>query len=185
MKNDKINLSKWINENTEDSTTVVELGAGFFNRLESTHSNVKFKIGIEIYEPYIINAKYNDCIKIHGNALKFQEYLTEFDYDTALIVDVLEHFEKNVGYDWIEKLKTKFNKILLMLPVGKYEQSTDVTGFGGHEYQTHKSYWYENDIDKLRFDENIIDLYFHPKHHDGELKNEDTSCYFGVWHKNK
>lgn len=30
MKNEKINLSKWINENTINSKSVVELGAGFF-----------------------------------------------------------------------------------------------------------------------------------------------------------
>lgn len=178
----RINSPQWINSNTMSSTTVVELGAGFFKNMNHVSSNVKTKIGIEIYEPYINNAINNDCIKIHGDALKYRELLVKYDFETVLIYDVLEHFDKDVALKLISDLKTDFKKILLMLPFGKYEQHEDVTGYGAHEYQTHRSYWYEEDILKLGFNDNIIDLNYHatPNRVDNNL---DTGCYFGVWNK--
>ena len=182
MKKRLIYLDKWINHNTYASDVVVELGAGFFDRLANVNESVKTKIGIEIYKPYIDNAKYDECIKIEGNLLRYKEYLTNYKLDTVMIIDVLEHFETNVALDLIENLKKDFNKILLMLPLGKYEQHQDVTGFGGHEYQTHKSYWYVNDVKKLEFHDNIIDSTFHSTEY--RIKNNlDTACYFGVWFK--
>ncbi len=181
----RVNLKQWINENTFDSTCVVEMGAGFFDKLGKVHGNVITKIGIEIYKPYIDNAVYHNCIKIHGDALKYRELLQGYILDTVLIVDILEHFEKEIGFKWINDLKKDFNKILLMLPVGKYEQNEDITGYGGHEYQTHRSYWYIEDIEKLQFTKNIIDPFFHPKHTAGKITNIDTACYFGTWEKYK
>lgn len=174
-----VNLGQWIRENTNTSKTVVELGAGFFDKLEYVDSVVKTKIGIEIYKPYIDNSKFNDCIKINGNILNYRELLMEYNLDTVMIIDVLEHFEMSVGYKLIEALKEDFNKIILMLPVGKYEQNTDVTGLGGHEYQIHRSYWYVEDILKLNFNEDVIDNNFHSSH------DLDTGCYFGIWNKIK
>jgi len=183
MINKRVNLSQWINENTVGSTSVVELGAGFFRRLADVHSSVKTRIGIEIYQPYIDNATFHNCIKIQGDALKYRELLIGYDLDTVMIVDVLEHFEKEVGYKWIDNLKQDFRKILLMLPTGKFEQHEDVTGFGGHEYQTHRSYWYVEDIEKLQFTQDVIDPAFHSPHHGGKILNTDTACYFGIWEK--
>ena len=79
------------------------------------------------------------------------------------------------GIKLIKMLKSDFNKILLMLPFGVHEQHEDTTGYGADEYQIHRSYWFEEDIKKLNFNENIIDFNFqgNPQHH----------CYFGVWKK--
>lgn len=166
----------WILKNTNGSKSVVELGAGFFGNLSSVHPNVPIKIGIEIYQPYIDNAKYQDCIKICGDALNYKELLKNYILDTVLLVDVLEHFERPTSFKLIESLKTDFNKILLMMPVGVHVLTEDVTGFGGHQYQTHRSTWYENDIIELGFDENITDPNFHHT-------KPNPGCYFGVWNK--
>lgn len=184
-----VELDNWIYVNTMGSKCVVELGAGFFYRLACVPQQVPLKIGIEIYEPYVINAKYNDCVKIHGDALKYKELLLNYDhdstdlFDTVMIIDVLEHFDKDVGVKLIEDLKNDFNKILLMMPVGKFVQDVDVTGHGGHEYQKHRSYWYEEDIEKLGFTENIYDDRFHITKERVE-NNEDIGCFFGVWKNN-
>lgn len=171
----------WIEKNTKGSNSVVELGAGFFNRLSAVNKEVNNKIGIEIYKPYIDNAKYNDCIKIEGDILNYDILLKDYEKDTVMIIDVLEHFDKNVGFELIERLKKDFNKIILMLPIGVYEQDKDVTGHGGHEYQTHKSYWYEEDVKKLNFTFDDIDEDYHQSR---KKDNLDTACYFGVWEKN-
>lgn len=178
----RVNLSNWIYTSTHGSICVVELGAGFFRRLRDVNQTVVLKIGIEIYEEYIKNAEYHDCIKIHGDALDYKKLLDGYLLDTVMMVDVLEHFDKNVGYELIDNLKKDFNKIVLMLPVGKFEQELDVTGHGGHEYQKHRSFWYLEDINKLNFTENLIDPYFHAT--EARINNKmDTGCYFGVWKK--
>lgn len=169
-------LPKWINENTSDSNTVVELGAGFFKNLGDVHPKVKHRIGVEIYWPYIENATYNDCVKIEGDLMNYQSLLNDIELDTVLIADVLEHFDKEEAFLLVEKLKKDFNKILLMLPIGVHKQDRDVTGFGGHTSQTHRSYWFEEDVAKLMFDENIIDPNFHKD-------KENSGCYFGIWKK--
>lgn len=171
----KVDFYDWIKQNTTSSISVVEMGAGFFQNLRYVDSYIT-KIGIEIWKPYIDNAVFNDCIKIHGNILEYRNLVRDFVLDTVMIIDVLEHFDQETGYKWIDDLKKDFNKILLMLPSGKHEQNSDTTGFGAHEYQTHRSYWYDKDVEKLNFTENIIDDTFHKK-------QGETGCYFCVWKK--
>lgn len=182
--NQSINLEMWINENTKFSKSVVELGAGFFDRLSNVHYTVPIKIGIEAWKPYIDNSKYNNCVKIKGNINNYKDLLKGYELDTVMIIDVLEHFYQEDAFDLINKLKIDFNKILLMLPVGKYKQETDITGYGADYYQRHRSYWYEEDILKLNFNENIIDLLFHNVDNRKQL-GLPTACYFGVWEKIK
>lgn len=173
-------LGEWIKSNTSGSKSVVELGAGFFNNL-SFCEDAEQKIGIELMQCYIDNAKYNDCIKILGDAINYKRLLpVNCRYDVALIVDFLEHLTMSEGKSLIENLKKDFSKILLMIPCGLYDQSEDVTGFEAHEAQTHKSFWYEDDIISLGFSEVIFDREFHKGN---PLAKHDTSCGFCVWEK--
>jgi len=185
----RINLNNWISEKTMGCNSVVELGAMFFEKLKHVESKIKTKIGIEIYKPYIDskndhfgNPVFNDCIKIHGNVLEYKKLLSGYELDVAMIIDVLEHFDKNVGFNWIKELKKDFKRIILMVPAGKFPQNKDYSGLGGDTYQTHRSYWYDEDIDKLGFDEVILDNIFHTN---PELvaNNMDTGCWFCVWNK--
>lgn len=184
-----VNLQEWINKNTTNSSTVVELGAMFFDKLKYVNTNVLMKIGIEIWKPYI-DAKIDhfglptltECKKIHGNILNYRELLVEYDLDTAMIIDVLEHFEKPIAIKLINDLKKDFKKILLMVPAGYYPQEIDHTGFGAHKYQKHRSIWRENDIAELQFTEVILDNTFHANPSLIE-KNMDTGCWFCSWSK--
>lgn len=184
-----VNLRSWINEKTQNSESVVELGAMFFEKLKHVAPSVKTKIGIEIWEPYIkSNVDHfgvpviTDCIKIHGSVLDYKILLKDYELDTAMIVDVLEHFDKDVAIKWINNLKKDFKKIILMVPCGVFPQEIDHSGFNADEYQTHRSSWFESDIKELNFDEVILDdIYFiNP-----ELvaNNMDIGCWFCVWEK--
>ncbi len=178
----KINLSEWISENTKDSNTVVELGAGLFNRLKDVHSSVPIKIGIEIWKPYIDRAIYHDCIKIHGNLKLYKDLLVSYELDTVMLIDILEHFEKEEAFKLIDNLKQDFNKIILMLPSGKYEQEEDCYNLGADDFQKHRSFWYDEDLSMLAFTENIVDSFFHNKN-DRQKMGLPTACYFLVWNK--
>jgi hypothetical protein len=183
-------LNQWINQKTKDSNSVVELGAMFFEKLKHVSSTIKIKIGIEIWEPYIKSdvdhfgvPVFEDCIKIHGSILDYKTLLSGYELDTAMIIDVLEHFDKDIAFDLINNLKQDFNKIILMVPAGYYPQDIDHSGFHADEYQKHRSSWYEEDIRKLGFGEVVLDELFH---YNEELatKKMDTGCWFCVWVKN-
>lgn len=185
----RVVLNNWIRTQTSGSDTVVELGAMFFEKLKHVSPDVKTKIGIEIWEPYIISEVdhfgvpvIKDCIKIHGSVLDYKILLNGHNLDTAMIIDVLEHFDKDVAIEWIKKLKTDFKKIILMVPAGSFPQEIDHSGFGAHEFQKHRSSWYKEDIEKLEFTEVILDDIFHAN---PELiaNNMDTGCWFCVWEK--
>jgi len=185
----RVNLQQWIREKTNGSITVVELGAMFFEKLKHVSPTVQTKIGIEIWEPYIKSdvdhfgvPVLQDCIKIHGSVLDYKELLKNYEKDTAMIIDVLEHFDKDAAFKFFNDLKKDFKKIILMVPAGEFPQTEDHSGFEAHDYQTHRSSWYEEDIIKLGFDEIILDDMFHAN---PELiaNNMDTGCWFCVWTK--
>lgn len=174
-------MANWITENTKGSKSVVELGAGFFDKLALVDKDVPTVIGIEIWQPYIDAAKYKDCIMIQGDILKYRKLLKGYDLDTVMVIDVLEHFDKITGYKLMEDLKKDFNKILFFVPIGKYDQNEDYTGYGAHTYQTHRAYYFKKDMEKLGFE----GMYF-PKYHASPerlAKKQDTSAFFGVWTK--
>jgi hypothetical protein len=112
--------------------------------------------------------------------LDYKSLLKDYKLDTAMIIDVLEHFDKNVAFEWIENLKQDFKKIILMVPAGNFPQEIDHSGFGAHEFQKHRSSWYSEDIEKLGFDEIVLDATFHSN---PELvaNKMDTGCWFCVW----
>lgn len=190
MITQRVILNHWINSNTKGSDSVVELGAMFFEKLKHVHPTVNTRIGIEIWEPYIKSdvdhfgiPVIKNCIKIHGSVLDYKELLKEYQLDTAMIIDVLEHFDKDVAFKWIDELKKDFNKIILMVPAGYFPQDVDHSGFHADDYQKHRSSWYQEDIEKLGFTEVILDPHFHSN---PELvkNNMDTGCWFCVWTKN-
>lgn len=171
-------FNSWIREKTKGDKSVVELGAGFFNMLAQVSSSVEEKIGIELVQAYIDNAKYNDCIKIQGDATKYRDLLHKCQFETVMIIDFLEHLPMSQGKELINNLKEDFKKILLMIPCGLYDQKEDVTGYNAHDAQTHKSFWYEEDILTLGFQENIIDRNYHIGN---PLAKHDVACAFCVW----
>ena len=161
MKKTRVSLPSWIMANTANSNTVLELGAGFFRRLGDVHPNVKRKIGIEIWEPYIKHATYHNCEKILGDALEYESLVDINDIDTVLLVDIIEHFDPETADSLLTKLIDQFDKVLLMIPEGNHPQTEDVTGHGAHEYQTHRSTWYAKDFEKYNPTEILLDEVFH------------------------
>jgi hypothetical protein len=171
-----VNFFNLIKQSTQGSYELLELGAGFFKNLLYVSSDVKKIEGIEIWEPYIKSSIHIDNVKkIHGD-IRDYKVLSEIR-DCVLICDVLEHFEKKEALELIDDLKLNFNKICLMIPKGNHPQDKDVTGFGAHEYQSHRSSWGEEDMVVLGFQEIIVDDLFH---NDPE---KDHGCMFCVWKK--
>ena len=171
----------WITENSKKQKHLIEFGAGFFQNLQYVPLNKEKKIGIEIWKPYIDNAKYKDCIMIHGDIRNYRNLVDNSLFDCCMYCDVLEHFDKDTAIELINMNKEDFNKILLMVPEDEHPQTEDVTGYGAHIYQSHKSTWFVEDIKKLGFQKIIYDSTFTaPQEGDG-IKT--GGCIFAVWER--
>lgn len=175
-----MNLGKWINENTKDSKCVVELGSMFFEQLSKVHHSVLKKIGIEIWPPYIQRARYYDCIKIHGDIREFEALVDKDDMDCCLMVDVLEHFDKETAIDLVKRIKENFNKFLLFIPEGVHPQTKDFFKLGADKYQTHRSTWRANEIaEELGIKEE--NMFYAPRYHNEPGKA--SGAVFAIWEK--
>tara|TARA_R110000787_G_scaffold102000_4_gene207770 strand:- start:1388 stop:1924 length:537 start_codon:yes stop_codon:yes gene_type:complete len=172
----KVDLNSWIRWATTESQTVVEFGSMFFERLEHVNGN---RIGIEIYKPYIDAARFHECTKIQGDFRYFESLVSEDDMDCAMFVDSLEHITREEAFSLMSRVMDKFNKVIIMIPEGNHPMEQDETGYGGHEWQTHRSTWNAQDLVELGFEEKEITL--DPGFHNHPER--DTGCLFAVWSK--
>lgn len=175
----KVNLSQWIYMNTLGQTSVVEFGAMFFDKLACVAAPKK--IGIEIWEPYIRDAKCQECQKIHGDFTIFESLIGDKDLDCAMFIDTLEHINREDAFELMSRVMNNFNKVILMIPEGNHPMDEDVTGYEAHTYQTHRSTRYAKDLIDLGFLEEkiILDPTFH------STEGRDTGCLFAVWDNNE
>ncbi len=141
----------WLNQSTEDCESVVEFGSMFFERLGQVNKSVKNRIGIEIHLPYIENATFHDCIKIHGDMRDFKHLVSQDFFDCALFIDTIEHIEKDDVIELLKQVIENFKKILIVVPLGENEQSIDIHDMGGDVYQMHRSSWFEKDFMDMGF----------------------------------
>lgn len=98
-------------------------------------------VGIEYFEPYISShqrALYNH---IHmGDALALAGTLGTFDI--AILGDVIEHFEKDVGMQLLRTLAAHAKIVLVSTPNGFMEQDA----YAGNDKERHLSGWTLDDF---------------------------------------
>ena len=64
-------------------------------------------------------------------------------YDLALLIDVIEHFEKEEGFSVLEQLTKRARKVLVATPLGFRAQEIP-----GMPYETHRSGWKPGDFSR-------------------------------------
>lgn len=174
------NWYTWVNQELYMFDTVLELGAGFFDRLAIIKNSTARKIGIEIFSPYIENARFKDCIMISGD-MRHYRILTKKWWTgskAAMFFDSLEHIDMDSAIVLVKQLKEDFDKIIFMVPRGNCPQDKDVTGYDNHEGQTHKSTWNDADIIGIGMTNILVDDNFHK-----DSLTDEKGCYFAKWEK--
>ncbi len=134
----------------QDPKTILDIGVGFgkyglllrevldlpYERYDKNQWLINIE-GIEAFEKYknpMYEYIYNKIY--YGDASEIINKLPK--YDCILLIDVLEHFEKEEGKELIEKLITHTNKSLIIstpLYPGKQLE------YLGNKYEEHKSKW--------------------------------------------
>lgn len=99
--------------------------------------------GIEGCEGYItdLHRFVYDHVYV-GDALQLVDEL-ECRYDLVLLIDVLEHFEREAGMALLEKLLSRGRSVLLSTPIEMPDQESSF----GNVYETHRYEWQPADFE--------------------------------------
>lgn len=151
-------VGAWIRENTRGSSTVVDLGAGLFDKLSFVPPTCH-RIGIDIFPAYLGYAPIGVTAML-GDIRDWERLIEPKRRDTAMLIDVIEHLPKPDGEALLYGLVRSFRKVLVMTPDGYVRQDDDATGFG-NEFQNHECGWSKEELEDLGF---VVELKpdFHP-----------------------
>lgn len=145
----------------ENPTSILDIGIGFgkygvllrealdipFKRYEKKDWQTKID-GIEAFEGYKNPIHEYIYDKIYYNTM--ENVLPTLDhYDVIMMIDVLEHFEKDEGRKILEKLLPHANKaIIISTPIYPAHQEE----YNGNTYEAHKSKWTIVDFVQYKMD---------------------------------
>jgi len=115
-----------------------------FNRFQKKDWQIEI-VGIEIFEPYITEMQkiiYNKIVI--GDV--FEQIKKLGNFDIAFLGDILEHFEKDRGYELLDELLMHSKYLIIATPNGflKHEAS------GDNLHETHMSGWTLKDLDNYQ-----------------------------------
>ena len=141
-----------INDLLQDSHTVLDVGCGVGATL--TRFCCPIKIGIDVHRPYLENTKSGEpFIKLNFSAEHLSELFLPNSIDSVTLIDVIEHFEKEVAVNvlsQVEEIAAK--RVIIFTPRGFFNQiEVDHYGLGGESYQRHRSGWEVEDFQKLGY----------------------------------
>lgn len=169
LVSDSPTLASWLHEETHGASVVVDLGAGFFDKLRYAPPMCK-KIGIEIFPAYLGFAPPGVIARL-GDIREWDMILKHDDCDVAMLIDVIEHMSKADGITLLRGLKEVFRKILVMTPDGFVEQNDDVTGYE-NSWQVHECGWTKEELEAEGFIVSVQEN-FHP--------HISRNALFAVW----
>lgn len=110
-------LAYCVKRELADCETVLDLGCGQDSLVKN--SKLKYSLGVEVYPPYLEQSRGK---KIHSDYLLADITKVDFppkSFDAVLLIDVLEHLEKNQGKGMLEKAERwARKKVVISTPNG-------------------------------------------------------------------
>lgn len=143
-------LERILIDELKDATRVLDLGCGYASPLGRVKDKLRpdlHSVGVDNFLPYLNQSREK---KIHSEYIQSNIFEVEFppkSFDAAILLDVIEHFERKEFLNFLPKLEKIAKKIIIMTPNGfVYQEEYD-----GNEYQVHKSGWTVKDMENLGF----------------------------------
>lgn len=134
----------------KDCARVLDLGCGQYSPLGRINNRLRpdlYSVGVDDFDPYLETSKQQ---KIHSEYVKSNIFSIDFpekSFDCAILLDVIEHFDREDFLRFLPKLEKIAKKILILTPNGFIHQEE----YDGNEYQIHKSGWTADEMEKLGF----------------------------------
>jgi len=131
--------------------TVLDVACGL--SLKSQYIDAEIRVGIDIYRPFLekIQAGCPFAV-INADALEIGSLFLPDSFDLVLLLDIVEHLEKDDSLKLIGMAEQIARvAVIVETPKGYVPQNIDIWGWGGHEYQTHRSGWEPAEFEKLGY----------------------------------
>ena len=134
---------------------VLDIGPGYGKYGVIVNEYTRAKVdALEIFEPYIkdfgLKGKYNKVIL--GNGLDFDVT----GYDLVLLIDVIEHWEKDAAKAFLRRAVAAGARVLISTPRAHIPQDA----VNGNEWERHVSLWNSPDLDEFHIEERSTALSF-------------------------
>lgn len=130
----------------KDCQSVLDLGCGSDSPIK--YCNIAYSVGVDAFKPYIEESKSK---KIHTNYILGDITKLNFEpqsFDAVILIDVLEHLEKEKGEQLLEKVERwARKKVILSTPNGFLPQRS----IDENPFQAHRSGWIVEEIKKLGY----------------------------------
>jgi len=130
-----------------DCRTVLDLGCGYNSPVQ--FFNVSYSVGVEIFEPYLIESFKKG---IHSEYIRADIRKVNFkpkSFDAVICIEVLEPLNKEEGIELIKKMEEwATKKIIITTPNGFLFQDA----YHNNPFQEHKSGWTVKDFKELGFE---------------------------------
>ncbi|MDR3558456.1 MAG: class I SAM-dependent methyltransferase [Candidatus Pacebacteria bacterium] len=134
----------------KNADRILDLGCGPSSPLGRVKDRLKpgvYMLGVDDFDPYL---EKNRRDKIHSEYLKHDILSVDFpkkSFDCAVLLDVIEHFNKDDFLAFLPKLEKIAKKIIIMTPNGFINQNE----YDDNAYQIHRSGWTAPEMRKLGF----------------------------------
>lgn len=135
-----------------DIVSVLDVGCGL--ALKSKYIPAQIRVGVDIYPEYFKHIEADvPYVVIKGDARNLASIFTPKSFDLVIATDIIEHLNKHEAIAMIMQCE-KIARIAVVLetPLGFIPQDIDITGHGGHEWQTHRSSWNAPELEHLGYE---------------------------------
>jgi hypothetical protein len=171
--------------------TILDIGCGI---VPQRHVITKTHICCEPYKEYV-DVLLNERKFSRGKAIVLNmgwedavKYFSPNSIDTVVLVDVIEHLEKDDGKDLLNKtIQLAKQQVVLFTPLGFmpqfHEDGKDAWGLGGADWQEHKSGWKPEDFEQDGW-EFFISEEYHFYDNLGRKLDKPYGAFWAVFTKN-
>ena len=128
--------------------SVLDVACGL--ALKSKYIPAQIRVGVDIYEPYFEHIESDvPYVVIKQDVRKLRDIFVPKSFDLVIACDILEHLEKHETEGMLDQLEQIAKKaVLVECPKGFIPQDMDILGHGGDHWQTHRSAWEPEDLEK-------------------------------------
>lgn len=129
----------------EDCESVLDLGCGSSSPIQYC-KNIKYSVGVDAYKPYLEESKKK---KIHDKYILGDITKVNFkpkSFDAVIMIDVLEHLEKESGNQLLEKAENWARKKIIVSTPNGFLPGEDRISF-----QSHRFGWTIREMKKLGY----------------------------------